>query len=51
MCELEISLQLPHEVVKMKEMCDIMLSLYPKDTYPLEALAKHYLGLGKGKQV
>lgn len=39
--------QLPHEVVKMKEMCDLMLSLYPKDSYPLEVLGQHYLLLGK----
>ncbi|KAI5613252.1 tetratricopeptide repeat protein 37 [Silurus asotus] len=36
---------LPHEVVKMKEMCDIMLSLYPKDSYPLAVLVEHYLHL------
>ncbi|KAI5088222.1 tetratricopeptide repeat protein 37 [Silurus meridionalis] len=36
---------LSHEVVKMKEMCDIMLSLYPKDSYPLAVLVEHYLHL------
>lgn len=47
---MEFLCQLPHEVVKMKETCDSMLSLYPKDPYPLEVLAQHYLFLGKGKQ-
>ncbi|KAM9446217.1 superkiller complex protein 3 [Clarias gariepinus] len=37
--------KLPHEVKKMKEMCDVMLSLYPKDSYPLEVLGQHFLML------
>uniref|UniRef100_A0AAR2J8L1 Tetratricopeptide repeat domain 37 n=1 Tax=Pygocentrus nattereri TaxID=42514 RepID=A0AAR2J8L1_PYGNA len=35
--------KLPHEVVKLKEMCETMLSLYPKDSYPLEVLGEYYL--------
>ncbi|XP_062873563.1 superkiller complex protein 3 [Trichomycterus rosablanca] len=35
--------KLPHEVMKMKEMCDAMLTLYPKDSYPLEELGRQYL--------
>ncbi|XP_072521083.1 superkiller complex protein 3 [Salminus brasiliensis] len=35
--------KLPHEVLKLKEVCETMLSLYPKDTYPLEVLSQHYL--------
>ncbi|XP_027001415.1 tetratricopeptide repeat protein 37 [Tachysurus fulvidraco] len=35
--------KLPHEVMKMKQMCDLMLTLYPKVYYPLEVLAQHYL--------
>ncbi|KAL7839781.1 hypothetical protein SRHO_G00264390 [Serrasalmus rhombeus] len=35
--------KLPHEVMKLKEMCETMLSLYPKDSYPLEVLGEYYL--------
>ncbi|KAI4898343.1 hypothetical protein NFI96_024563 [Prochilodus magdalenae] len=35
--------KLPHELVKLKEMCENMLSHYPKDSYPLEVLGQHYL--------
>uniref|UniRef100_A0A8B9JZE0 Tetratricopeptide repeat domain 37 n=1 Tax=Astyanax mexicanus TaxID=7994 RepID=A0A8B9JZE0_ASTMX len=35
--------KLPHEVAKLKEVCATMLTLYPKDTYPLAVLGEHYL--------
>ncbi|XP_026862025.2 tetratricopeptide repeat protein 37 [Electrophorus electricus] len=35
--------KLPHEVVKLKEMCETVLLLYPKDPYPLEVLGERYL--------
>ncbi|XP_051981305.1 tetratricopeptide repeat protein 37 [Xyrauchen texanus] len=38
--------KLPHEVAKLKEVCDAMLSLYPKCSYPLEALSEHYIKTG-----
>ncbi|TSM86011.1 Tetratricopeptide repeat protein 37 [Bagarius yarrelli] len=38
--------KLPHEVKKLKEMCDLMLSLYPEDSYPLEVFGQHHLLLG-----
>uniref|UniRef100_A0A4W4FXR7 Tetratricopeptide repeat domain 37 n=1 Tax=Electrophorus electricus TaxID=8005 RepID=A0A4W4FXR7_ELEEL len=39
--------KLPHEVVKLKEMCETVLLLYPKDPYPLEVLGERYLISGK----
>uniref|UniRef100_A0A8B9JX98 Tetratricopeptide repeat domain 37 n=1 Tax=Astyanax mexicanus TaxID=7994 RepID=A0A8B9JX98_ASTMX len=39
--------KLPHEVAKLKEVCATMLTLYPKDTYPLAVLGEHYLLSGK----
>ncbi|XP_076854203.1 tetratricopeptide repeat protein 37 isoform X2 [Brachyhypopomus gauderio] len=38
--------KLPHEAEKLKEMCETVLLLYPKDPYPLEVLGEHYLALG-----
>ncbi|KAK5613394.1 hypothetical protein CRENBAI_022565 [Crenichthys baileyi] len=35
--------KLPHEEGKMKEACQSMLSVYPRQTYPLEVLCSHYL--------
>uniref|UniRef100_A0A1A8BCW9 Tetratricopeptide repeat domain 37 n=1 Tax=Nothobranchius kadleci TaxID=1051664 RepID=A0A1A8BCW9_NOTKA len=35
--------ELPHEETKMKEACRSMLSLYPNQTFPLEALCSLYL--------
>lgn len=40
-------LQLPHEVAKLKELCDATLSCYPTQSYPLEALSEHYIKTGK----
>lgn len=40
-------LQLPQEEAKMKEACESMLSLYPRQSYPLEVLCSHYLKTGK----
>ncbi|XP_070689878.1 tetratricopeptide repeat protein 37 [Pempheris klunzingeri] len=37
---------LPQEEAKMKEACESMLSLYPKQSYPLEVLCSHYLKTG-----
>uniref|UniRef100_A0A9R1SIT9 SKI3 subunit of superkiller complex n=2 Tax=Cyprinus carpio TaxID=7962 RepID=A0A9R1SIT9_CYPCA len=39
-------LQLPHEVAKLKEVCDATLSRYPTHSYPLEALSEHYIRTG-----
>ncbi|XP_051518689.1 tetratricopeptide repeat protein 37 [Myxocyprinus asiaticus] len=38
--------KLPHEVAKLNEACDATLSLYPKSSYPLEALSEHYIKTG-----
>ncbi|XP_066510637.1 tetratricopeptide repeat protein 37-like [Hoplias malabaricus] len=38
--------KLPHEVVKLKEVCEATLTLYPKCPYPLEVLGEHYLITG-----
>uniref|UniRef100_A0A673CLB7 Tetratricopeptide repeat domain 37 n=1 Tax=Sphaeramia orbicularis TaxID=375764 RepID=A0A673CLB7_9TELE len=35
--------KMPKEEGKMKEACETMLSLYPKQSYPLEVLCSHYL--------
>lgn len=40
-------LQLPHEVAKLNEVCDAMLSRYPTHSYPLEALSEHYIRTGQ----
>ncbi|MEQ2243169.1 Tetratricopeptide repeat protein 37 [Ilyodon furcidens] len=39
--------KLPHEEGKMKEACQSMLSVYPRQTYPLEVLCSHYLKTSK----
>lgn len=39
--------QLQHEEVKMKEVCDSMLGLYPTDAFPLEVLSLHYIQRSK----
>uniref|UniRef100_A0A673CNW8 Tetratricopeptide repeat domain 37 n=1 Tax=Sphaeramia orbicularis TaxID=375764 RepID=A0A673CNW8_9TELE len=39
--------KMPKEEGKMKEACETMLSLYPKQSYPLEVLCSHYLTTGK----
>ncbi|XP_016383456.1 tetratricopeptide repeat protein 37-like isoform X2 [Sinocyclocheilus rhinocerous] len=38
--------KLPHEVAKLKEVCDATLSRYPTHSYPLEALSEHYIRTG-----
>ncbi|XP_058492628.1 superkiller complex protein 3 [Solea solea] len=38
--------KLPQEETKMKEACESMSSLYPKQSYPLEVLCSHYLKTG-----
>uniref|UniRef100_A0A672MRU9 SKI3 subunit of superkiller complex n=1 Tax=Sinocyclocheilus grahami TaxID=75366 RepID=A0A672MRU9_SINGR len=38
---------LPHEVAKLKEVCDATLSRYPTHSYPLEALSEHYIRTGQ----
>ncbi|XP_035514221.1 tetratricopeptide repeat protein 37 [Morone saxatilis] len=38
--------KLPQEEAKMKKACESMLSLYPKQSYPLEVLCSHYLKTG-----
>lgn len=38
--------KLPHEVAKLKEVCDATLSHYPTHPYPLEALSEHYIQTG-----
>uniref|UniRef100_A0A672M7H5 SKI3 subunit of superkiller complex n=1 Tax=Sinocyclocheilus grahami TaxID=75366 RepID=A0A672M7H5_SINGR len=35
--------KLPHEVAKLKEVCDATLSRYPTHPYPLEALSENYI--------
>ncbi len=40
-------LQLPHEVAKLKDVCDATLSRYPTHSYPLEALSEHYIRTGQ----
>lgn len=40
-------LQVPHEVAKLKEVCDATLSRYPTHSYPLEALSEHYIRTGQ----
>uniref|UniRef100_A0A672MPW7 SKI3 subunit of superkiller complex n=1 Tax=Sinocyclocheilus grahami TaxID=75366 RepID=A0A672MPW7_SINGR len=39
--------KLPHEVAKLKEVCDATLSRYPTHSYPLEALSEHYIRTGQ----
>uniref|UniRef100_A0A8C2J9Z5 Tetratricopeptide repeat domain 37 n=1 Tax=Cyprinus carpio TaxID=7962 RepID=A0A8C2J9Z5_CYPCA len=41
--------KLPHEVAKLKEVCDATLSRYPTHSYPLEALSEHYIRTGQFK--
>uniref|UniRef100_A0A8C5ICC9 Tetratricopeptide repeat domain 37 n=1 Tax=Gouania willdenowi TaxID=441366 RepID=A0A8C5ICC9_GOUWI len=38
--------KLPQEEVKMKEVCQSVLLLYPNQSYPLEVLCSHYLTTG-----
>nr|XP_046243032.1 tetratricopeptide repeat protein 37 isoform X2 [Scatophagus argus] len=38
--------KLPNDEAKLKEACESMLSLYPKQSYPLEVLCSHYLKTG-----
>uniref|UniRef100_A0A672MCS8 SKI3 subunit of superkiller complex n=1 Tax=Sinocyclocheilus grahami TaxID=75366 RepID=A0A672MCS8_SINGR len=39
--------KLPHEVAKLKEVCDATLSRYPTHPYPLEALSENYIRTGQ----
>uniref|UniRef100_A0A9J8A6G4 SKI3 subunit of superkiller complex n=1 Tax=Cyprinus carpio carpio TaxID=630221 RepID=A0A9J8A6G4_CYPCA len=43
--------KLPHEVAKLKEVCDATLSRYPTHSYPLEALSEHYIRTGNEEAV
>uniref|UniRef100_A0A671QR44 Tetratricopeptide repeat protein 37-like n=1 Tax=Sinocyclocheilus anshuiensis TaxID=1608454 RepID=A0A671QR44_9TELE len=43
--------KLPHEVAKLKEVCDATLSRYPTHSYPLEALSEHYIRTGHEEAV
>uniref|UniRef100_A0A8C1WLE1 Tetratricopeptide repeat domain 37 n=1 Tax=Cyprinus carpio TaxID=7962 RepID=A0A8C1WLE1_CYPCA len=43
--------KLPHEVAKLKEVCDATLSRYPTHSYPLEALSEHYIRTGQFSQM
>ncbi|XP_041957097.1 tetratricopeptide repeat protein 37 isoform X1 [Alosa sapidissima] len=38
--------KLPHEEAKLKEVCEMMLSTYPSQKFPLEVLCSHYLKSG-----
>ncbi|TRY85691.1 hypothetical protein DNTS_013421 [Danionella cerebrum] len=38
--------KLPHQVAKLKEVCDAMLLLYPTHPYPLEVLSEHFIKTG-----
>ncbi|XP_056601418.1 SKI3 subunit of superkiller complex protein isoform X1 [Triplophysa dalaica] len=38
--------KLPYEVIKLKEICNGTLSIYPTFSYPLEALSEHYIKTG-----
>ncbi|KAI2664424.1 Tetratricopeptide repeat protein 37 [Labeo rohita] len=42
----ETQQHLPHEVAKLKEVCDATLSRYPTHSYPLQALSEHYIRTG-----
>lgn len=38
--------KMPQREVKMKQICEAMVSLYPAESYPLEVLCSHYVAAG-----